>query len=225
MFGMNKIDYNAKMKEIINSLNTKPRLLLHSCCGPCSSSVLDRIKNYFDITVIYYNPNIYPKEEYIHRKEEQIRLLKELNINFMDCDYNQDDFFKEIKGLEDEKEGGARCNKCFYLRLNKVAQIAQNNGYEYFGTTLTVSPHKNSENINLIGKNLQEKYKINYLFADFKKEDGYLNSIKLAKKYNLYRQDYCGCIFSLEEKKKRIWKKFLKGLVLFLVLLQLLFVR
>ena len=198
---MNKINYNLKMQEIISSLTGRPKLLLHSCCGPCSTSVIQRLKNSFDITVVYYNPNIYPKEEYLHRKSEQLRLLKELNINFLDCDYNEQEFYKSIKGLEEEKEGGARCSKCFYLRLEKTAFFAEKNGFEFFGTTLTVSPHKNEQIINKIGENLQQKYKINYLFADFKKENGYLNSIKLAKQYNLYRQDYCGCEFSLKEKK------------------------
>ena len=200
---MNKIDYNKKMKEIISSLNSKPKLLLHSCCGPCSSSVLTKIKDYFDVTVLYYNPNIYPKDEYLHRKSEQIRLLNELKIKFMDCDYNEEEFLCKVKGLENEKEGGARCNKCFWLRLNQTALLASKNNFEYFGTTLSVSPHKNSDIINKIGENLQNEYKINYLFSDFKKEDGYLNSIKLAKEYNLYRQDYCGCRYSLRDKSKK----------------------
>lgn len=201
---MNKIDYNVTMNKIISSLTGKPKLLLHSCCGPCSSSVLNRISNFFDVTVFYYNPNIHPKEEYLHRKSEQIRLLKELNIKFMDCDYNQNEYFDCIKGLEEEKEGGKRCNSCFYLRLNKTAKQAKENNFDYFGTTLTVSPHKNAQVINEIGKELENIYNIGFLYADFKKENGYLKSIELSKQYNLYRQDYCGCIFSLKEKNKNL---------------------
>lgn len=193
---MQKIDYNKKMKEIITDSSGNKKLLLHSCCGPCSSSVLQKISKHFDITVVYYNPNIYPKDEYEKRKAEQIRLLKILNIKFLDTDYNESDFFNQINGLENEKEGGARCNKCFLIRLDKTARLAKDNGFDYFGTTLTVSPHKNAEIINQIGGALQEKYNINFLFSDFKKEDGYLNSIKLSKQYGLYRQNYCGCKFS-----------------------------
>ena len=188
------------MKEIISTFKNKPKLLLHSCCAPCSSSVLSRIKEYFDITVLYYNPNIYPQEEYFKRKKEQIKLLNIFNIKFMDCDYNQDEYFNRVLGFECEKEGGARCEKCFYLRLDKTAQLAKDNGFDYFGTTLTVSPHKNAEIINKIGEELKEKHNVNFLYSDFKKEDGYLNSIKLSKEYNLYRQDYCGCKFSMPQK-------------------------
>lgn len=197
---MQKIDYNKLMKNQIDGLKNKPSLLLHSCCAPCSSSVLERLKEFFEITVMYYNPNIYPEEEYIKRKNEQIKLLKLINVNFLDCDYNENEFLENVKGLEQEKEGGVRCNKCFLIRLEKVAKIARNNQYEYFGTTLTVSPHKNAEIINKIGENLQEKHNIKFLYSDFKKENGYLNSIKLSKEYNLYRQEYCGCRFSLRNE-------------------------
>lgn len=197
---MNKIDYNAKMKEIISNLTDRPKLLLHSCCAPCSSSVLQRIKEYFDVTVLYYNPNIYPEEEYFKRKQEQIKLLNILNIKLMDCDYIPEEYYQKVAGYECEKEGGARCEKCFYLRLEKTAQLATNNGFDFFGTTLTVSPHKNAEIINRIGEELEKKYGIKFLYSDFKKEDGYLNSIKLSKEYNLYRQEYCGCEFSKPQK-------------------------
>ncbi len=197
---MNKIDYNAKMKEIISNLTDRPKLLLHSCCAPCSSSVLQRIKEYFDVTVLYYNPNIYPEEEYFKRKQEQIKLLNILNIKLMDCDYIPEEYYQKVVGYECEKEGGARCEKCFYLRLEKTAQLATNNGFDFFGTTLTVSPHKNAEIINRIGEELEKKYGIKFLYSDFKKEDGYLNSIKLSKEYNLYRQEYCGCEFSKPQK-------------------------
>ena len=193
---MQKVNYDLEYQKIVNSLNGAKTLLLQSCCAPCSSSVLKKVCEFFDVTILYYNPNIYPLAEYEKRKKEQIKLCKKLNIKFLDCDYNENDFLFEVKGLENEIEGGARCNKCFYLRLNKTALLAKQNNFDYFGTTLTVSPHKNEQVINQIGKILQDKYQINYLFADFKKHDGYLNSIKLSKEYNLYRQNYCGCRFS-----------------------------
>lgn len=193
---MNKIDYNVKMKQIIQENAGKKRLLLHSCCAPCSSSVLQRISEYFNVTVVYYNPNIYPQGEYEKRKLEQIKLLNIMQIPFLDSDYNENDFLNAVVGLENEKEGGARCNKCFLIRLDETARLAKQKGFDFFGTTLTVSPHKNAQIINQIGEALADKYGIKYLFSDFKKEDGYLNSIKLSKQYNLYRQDYCGCKFS-----------------------------
>ena len=196
------MNYYKKMLEIIDSLNgTKPRLLLHSCCAPCSSSVIDTLKDYFDITILYYNPNIEPKEEYQVRKSEQIRFIKELdcNIKILDVDYENDRFREICKGLEQEKEGGARCSRCYKLRLEKTAKLAKENNFEYFCTTLSVSPYKHSETLNKIGESLSELYQVKYLYSDFKKHDGYKKSIELAKKYNLYRQDYCGCSFS---KKK-----------------------
>ncbi len=197
-----KIDYNKLMKQQIEGFNgVKPNLLLHSCCAPCSSSVIQKISPFFNVTVVYYNPNIWPKEEYLKRKAEQIKLLKILNINFLDTEYNELDFMENIKGLENEKEGGARCNKCFLIRLKKVADLALKNGFDYFGTTLTVSPHKNAEVINKIGKSLEQTINVNFLFSDFKKENGYLNSINLSKEYNLYRQDYCGCLFSKKNEE------------------------
>lgn len=199
-----KYNYDLDFQKIIKSQSGKSTLLLHSCCAPCSSSVLDTLKGYFDITVIYYNPNIHPKQEYEKRKAEQIKLLKILDIKFMDCDYNSDEFYSFVSGLENEKEGGARCVKCFELRLDKTANLAKLNNFDYFGTTLTVSPHKNEQIINSIGKFLQEKYNINYLFSDFKKHDGYLKSIRLSKDMDLYRQDYCGCSFSLKERYSQI---------------------
>ena len=197
-----KIDYNKLMKQQIEGFNgVKPNLLLHSCCAPCSSSVIQKISPFFNVTVVYYNPNIWPKEEYLKRKAEQIKLLKILNINLLDTEYNELDFMENIKGLENEKEGGARCNKCFLIRLKKVADLALKNGFDYFGTTLTVSPHKNAEVINKIGKSLEQTVNVNFLFSDFKKENGYLNSINLSKEYNLYRQDYCGCLFSKKNEE------------------------
>lgn len=194
------INYNEEMKKIIKELHGNNKLLLHSCCGPCSSSVIERLKDYFDITVLYYNPNIEPLEEYLKRKEEQIRLLNELNIKFMDIDYLNEEYRLKVIGYEKEPENGLRCHICYRLRLEKTAILAKENNFDYFTTTLTVSPYKNSKVINEIGLELQSKYNINYLVSDFKKEDGYKRSIELSKKYNLYRQDYCGCLFSKERK-------------------------
>lgn len=191
-----KTNYELEYQKIIKNLTQKPTLLLHSCCAPCSSSVLKKVCKNFNVTILYYNPNIYPKEEYLKRKAEQIKLCNLLNIDILDCDYNEDEFLAEVKGLEQETEGGCRCNKCFLIRLEKTAKSAKQNNFDFFGTTLTVSPHKNEQIINKIGKKLQDKYEISFLFSDFKKQNGYLESIKLSKEYNLYRQDYCGCRFS-----------------------------
>lgn len=190
------INYNEEMKKIISNLDDHNKLLLHSCCGPCSSSVIERLRDYFDITVIYYNPNIEPKEEYEKRKSEQLRLLNELGIKFMDIDYLNNEYHEKVKGYENEPENGLRCPLCFELRLDKTASKAKENNFDYFGTTLTVSPHKNSKIINEIGLKLEEKYGVKFLLSDFKKEDGYKKSIELSKKYDLYRQDYCGCLYS-----------------------------
>ncbi len=192
----NKTNFDLEFQKIVKNLTEKPKLLLHSCCAPCSSAVLQRVCEFFDVTVIYYNPNIFPRDEYEKRKSEQIKLCKLLHVCFLDCEYNEEEFLTSVLGLENEPEGGARCANCFYLRLNKTAQIAKQNNFGFFGTTLTISPHKNEQLINKIGKSLQEKYNINFLFADFKKQNGYLKSINFSKEYNLYRQNYCGCRFS-----------------------------
>ncbi len=196
-----KINYDKYLEEIIKEneqKGIKPKLLLHTCCAPCSSSVIERLGKNFNITVFYYNPNIEPKEEYEHRKEEQKRFLKEINIGikFEDCDYDNEEFKNISKGLESLPEGGFRCHECYKLRLIKTAQKAIELNYDYFGTTLTVSPYKNSQVLNQIGKEIEEKYNIKYLFSDFKKKEGYKKSIELSKEYNLYRQNYCGCLYS-----------------------------
>lgn len=196
-------NYQKKLEKLINDINEKninPTLLLHSCCAPCSSYVIEYLSPYFNITILYYNPNISPIEEYEKRKQEQIKLIKELptknKVNILDCDYDNDLYEKTIKGLEKEPERGSRCTKCFLLRLEKTAITAKKNNFDYFGTTLTVSPYKNSKLLNEIGLSLQEKYNIKYLYSDFKKNNGYKRSIELSKEYNLYRQNYCGCIYS-----------------------------
>lgn len=189
-----------KQIEEIKNFPSVPNLLLHSCCAPCSSQVISTLTNFFNITILYYNPNIYPKKEYLKRKEEQKKLLNKIEsinkLNIIDCDYDNEVYEQTIKGLEKEKEGGSRCYKCFSLRLEKTAKIGEEKSYDYFSTTLTISPHKNSKIINIIGKSLEDKYNIKWLYSDHKKKDGYKKSIELSKKYNLYRQNYCGCIYS-----------------------------
>jgi len=201
------INYQAKLDEIIENLDYTPRLLLHTCCAPCSSRCIEYLSNYFDITVLYYNPNISPVEEYIKRKEEQIRFLNEFNsknkLDILDIEYNYQDFLNIVEGLENEKEGGKRCFNCYRLRLEKTAKVALENNYDFFGTTLTVSPYKNSQILNKIGEELENKYNIKYLFSDFKKKEGYKRSIELSKEYNLYRQDYCGCVYSKKERDEK----------------------
>lgn len=197
-----KVNYDNMMMDIINSLDGKKSVLLHSCCGPCSSACIDRLKEYFDITVVYYNPNIEPIEEYIKRKNEQIRLLNEWNIKFLDCDYDNESWRDLTKNLCEELEGGKRCSVCFGIRLKYTALKARELGFDYFATTLTVSPHKNSQLINKIGERIGDILDINFLYSDFKKRDGYKKSIEFSKQYNLYRQDYCGCLYSKDRDKK-----------------------
>ena len=192
------MNYQLELEKIINNLECKKTLLLHSCCAPCSSYVITYLKDYFDITILYYNPNIEPIEEYNKIKEEQIRLCKLFNIKVLDCDYDNDLFHETVLGLEKCKEGGSRCFKCYELRLRKTASLASN--YDFFGTTLTVSPFKNSNKLNEIGLSLEKEYNVKYLVSDFKKKEGYKKSIILSKEYNLYRQDFCGCIYSKRDK-------------------------
>ncbi len=202
------MNYNTVMESILENLSGEETLLLHTCCAPCSSAVISRLSDSFHITVFYYNPNIEPEEEYIKRKEEQKRFLKEYPskypISFLDCDYEHEEFESIACGLEEEKEGGKRCAKCYRLRLEKTALIAKEKNFDYFGTSLTVSPYKNAILLNKIGEELEKKYHVKYLYSDFKKQDGYQKSIELSNKYNLYRQDYCGCHYSKEEREKNL---------------------
>lgn len=193
---MDKINYDKLMMEELASINKNTKLLLHSCCGPCSTTCIERLKDYVDITVLYYNPNIEPIEEYNHRKSEQLRYLKHLNIKYIDCDYDNVTFQEKTKYLKDEEEGGKRCSVCFGIRLKYTAKVAKENHFDMFTTTLTVSPHKNSQLINRIGEAIGKEMDIKYLHSDFKKNDGYKKSIELAKEIDLYRQDYCGCLYS-----------------------------
>ena len=206
-----KQNYQLLMEKEIEKnikLNKKPTLLLHCCCAPCSSYVLETINNYFDITVLYYNPNISPVDEFNKRYNELKKLVKETNledkIKFLEVEYNNEEFEEIAKGLENEPEGGARCTKCYYLRLEMTARIAKEHNFDYFTTTLSISPYKDAEKLNKIGEVLEKKYNIKHLYADFKKKNGYKRSIELSKIYGLYRQDYCGCRFSKEERDKRV---------------------
>ena len=205
MVGEIKVNYNLECEKILNSLdlNNKKMLLLHACCAPCSSAVLERISKYFKITILFYNPNITDYSEYLKRKEELKRLIEEVgyDIKVMDCDYDKEKFISMALGLEDKKEGDIRCYKCYKLRLEKTALVAKENNFDYFTTTLSISPYKNSKWLNEIGKELSAKYKVNYLYADFKKKNGYKRSIELSNIYHLYRQDYCGCIYSKVERE------------------------
>ncbi|MCD7729501.1 MAG: epoxyqueuosine reductase QueH [Clostridia bacterium] len=194
---MNKPDFDKIMQKQIEELcGRKASLLLHSCCAPCSSACLERLKDFFQITVFYYNPNI-EDGEYEVRKAEQIRLLQQTNwAGFLDCEHDGKAFSSAICGLESEKEGGKRCEVCYRLRIEKTAQTAKELGFEFFATTLTVSPLKNSAKINAIGKDIEKQTGVKWLHNDFKKRGGYLESIKLSQEYNLYRQNYCGCVYS-----------------------------
>lgn len=190
-------NYQKKLDKIIDSLDSRPQLALHSCCAPCSSYVLEYLSQYFDITLFYYNPNIYPAEEYERRLHEQLRLCELFHIKTHPCTYDPERFFACVKGLENEPEGGARCTKCFALRLDYTASLAKQLGFPLLTTTLTISPHKNAPLINTIGEKTAEKYGIAWLPGDFKKKNGYLRSIQLCKEYDIYRQNYCGCKFSI----------------------------
>ena len=182
----------------------KPKLLLHSCCGPCSTAVIERLTDEFDVTVFFYNPCITEEKEYRLRRSAQLQYLEKFNeenagvtrVCFMELDYRPRDFLEAVRGLEDEPEGGARCSVCFRQRLEKTAETASLSGYDYFGTTLTVSPHKDYKLISRIGGELALRYRLSFLDRDFKKKDGFKRSVELSKKYGLYRQNYCGCKYS-----------------------------
>lgn len=203
------MNYQKELDKTLEKLTKEervPKLLLHSCCAPCSSYVLEYLSQYFEITVFYYNPNIYPESEYTKRIWEQQKLIDELPakhpISFMAGPYDKERFYEMASGLEHVKEGGARCMKCYELRLREAAKIAKNAGFDYFTTTLSISPLKKAERLNEIGQRLGEEYEVEYLLSDFKKKNGYKRSIELSKMYGLYRQDYCGCEFSMENRDK-----------------------
>ena len=206
---MNKRNYQKELDQVLDQLctdkeETAPTLLLHSCCAPCSSYVLEYLSRYFRITVLYYNPNIYPESEYHNRVQEQMRLIRELPtrypVDFLEGDYIPADFYHCAKGMEEIPEGGKRCFACYRLRLTEAVRTAQEKGCDYVATTLSISPLKNAEKLNEIGEELAEQYGVRWLPNDFKKRNGYKRSTELSKEYDLYRQDYCGCIFSYRER-------------------------
>ena len=192
-----KKNYEQMMLNQLKNLPKGEKLLLHSCCAPCSSTCLERLKEHFQVTVLYYNPNIDEEEEYAKRKAEQIRFLQETGwAEFLDCDHEAEKFVKTTKGMELEPERGPRCYRCYALRLEKTASLAKEMGFDYFATTLTLSPLKNTDWLNEIGEKEGGRYEVNYLFSDFKKQGGYYRSTALSKEYGLYRQDFCGCKYS-----------------------------
>ena len=188
-----KVNYDKLMNEQISSFGgTKPRLLLHCCCAPCSSAVIERLREFFEITFYYYNPNIFPEQEYNLRKEE----FKKLNVDLVAEPYNHQEFVNIAKGMENEKEGGIRCRACIAQRMKQSFCYALKMGFDFVTTTLSISPHKDAKYINEVGEQLQQNFNVKYLYADFKKQNGYLRSIQICKDLKIYRQDYCGCEFS-----------------------------
>ena len=201
---MNKVNYDKELQSLIDEnikRGIKPKLLLHSCCAPCSSACIERLKEGFYICIFYYNPNIDSEEEYIKRRDEQKRLSSLMGVDFVSCDYDCREFYSAVKGYENCQEGGERCFICYRLRLNKTAEYAKEHGYPFFATTLTLSPLKNSDKLNERGKETAKEFNLTYLSSDFKKRNGYLRSIELSKEYDLYRQNYCGCVFSKSKEK------------------------
>lgn len=199
-------NYQLLLDREISSLSgERKKLLLHACCAPCSSYTIEYLSEFFDITLLFYNPNISPESEYLFRAEELKRLVKEMklskSVETVICNYDSTPFYKISKGLENLPEGSKRCFLCYSLRLEAAVKYAKENNFDYFCTTLSISPYKNAEKLNQIGGELSEKYGIKYLYSDFKKRNGYKRSIELSKEYNLYRQDYCGCEYS--EKLRR----------------------
>ena len=197
-------NYQRKLDAIIQNLSGTPRLLLHCCCAPCSSYVLEYLSRFFEITCLFYNPNISPAEEYEKRAEELRRLISEqphkYPVSIIVEKYNSEEFLAAIKGFENIKEGGERCFRCYRLRLEMAAKYAKEYNFDYFCSTLSISPLKKASKLNEIGEELSEIYKIPHLPNDFKKKGGYLRSVELSAYYNLYRQDYCGCAFSKKER-------------------------
>lgn len=202
-----KINYQKELDKVLERLQQEsrvPRLLLHSCCAPCSSYVLEYLSDYFEITVFYYNPNIYPENEYYKRVAEQQMLIRQLKpthpISFLEGEYDKEKFYRMSAGLEQVKEGGERCFRCYALRLREAAEKAREGGFDYFTTTLSISPLKNAQKLNEIGLAVGKAIGVDYLVSDFKKKNGYKRSVELSEEYGLYRQDYCGCQFSLENR-------------------------
>lgn len=205
-----KRNYQRELEQLLENISKQgqvPTLLLHSCCAPCSSYVLEYLSEYFFITVFYYNPNIYPDEEYYKRVEEQKNFIERFpakhKISFVEGKYDKDRFYARSKGLEQMAEGGERCFSCYELRLGEAAEYAKRLGMDYFTTTLSISPMKNAEKLNEIGGKLAQEYDVQYLFSDFKKKNGYKRSVEISGEYGMYRQDYCGCVFSMQERERQ----------------------
>lgn len=202
------MNYQLKCEEILLEIEKRrdiPSLLLHACCAPCSSYVLEYLSNYFKITILYYNPNIYPDTEYLRRLEELKTFLSKINyknpVSLVETDYITQEYYNAVSGMEELGERSKRCYNCYQFRMEEACKYAKDHGFDYFTTTLSISPYKNSEWVNEIGSNLEKQYNISYLYADFKKKNGYKRSIELSKQYELYRQDYCGCKFSKVERE------------------------
>lgn len=207
---MQKRNYQKELDKLIADISatgTVPKLLIHSCCAPCSSYVLEYLSNYFEITVLYYNPNIYPEDEYFKREAEQELFINKLptknKVTFMNAEFEPKQFYDAVKGLEQCAEGGERCRVCFRLRLERAARVAKEGGFDFFTTTLSISPLKKSDVLNEIGEQLADEYGVRHLPSDFKKKNGYKRSVELSKEYEIYRQDYCGCVFSKREREKQ----------------------
>lgn len=203
------VNYQKELEKIIahhREQGETPSLFLHSCCAPCSSYVLEYLSEYFEITVFYYNPNIYPDEEYYKRVEEQKQFIRQFpakhTIRFVEGNFDKERFYEMAKGLEHIPEGGQRCFRCYELRLREAAEKASALNMDYFTTTLSISPLKNAEKLNEIGLSLAKEYSVKYLTSDFKKKNGYKRSVELSRQYGIYRQDYCGCVFSKQEREK-----------------------
>lgn len=203
-----KINYQLEMEREIKRLQAegkRPLLALHSCCAPCSSAVLERLHEVFELVVFYYNPNISPEAEFRHRVQEQARLIEAMplreDVRMVEGEYDPENFYARVRGYEDAPEGAERCTICFEMRLRRTAEFARSIGAQYFTTTLSISPLKDAARLNAIGGALAEEFGVNYLFSDFKKKDGYRRSCVLSEEYNLYRQDFCGCIFSKRERE------------------------
>ena len=205
---MNKINYQKELDKLIAKFTEEgrvPSLLLHSCCAPCSSFCIEYLSQYFHVTVFYYNPNIYPDDEYYHRVKEQQRFINEFPtkypVDFIEGDYDKSSFYDIAKGLEKEPEKGKRCHKCYDLRLRRTATVAKEKMFDFFSTTLTISPMKDSQVLNEIGEAIGKELGVNWLYSDFKKKEGYKRSTEISKEYDMYRQDYCGCVYSYNERQ------------------------
>ena len=207
---MNKINYDALFTETVGALSDKKSLLLHACCAPCSSAVLERVTPYFNVTLFFYNPNITDETEYCKRLVELKKFVAKAyngGIPIIDGGFEPQEFFKAVKGLEGAREGGERCSVCYAQRLSRTAALAKEKRFDHFCTTLSVSPYKDADKLNVIGGALAKKFGVEYLYSDFKKRQGYVRSIELSKEYGLYRQNYCGCVFSRsEEDEKQAYK-------------------